>query len=162
MHGDTLRNFSRLGGLRAVVRKLILALSAMAALCCLSFIGLAKAQTPPVTFAVYPVPGTLTASAKTQISFRGGAPATIGTITVKGSKSGTHAGTLKPHSDGLGASFVPTKPFTANEKVTVTTDDEVVGTAGGDFSFDIGESTGRKNRPVESPMVGKGTVQGFK
>jgi Arylsulfotransferase (ASST) len=157
-----MRNFSAHRGLRAVVRKLILALSAMAALCCLSSTGLAKAQTPPVTFSVYPVPGTLTASAKTQISFRGGDAATIGTITVKGSKSGTHAGTLKPHSDGLGASFVPTKAFAAGEKVTVTTNDQIVGTAAGDYSFSIGESTGRKNRPVESPKVGNGTVQGFK
>jgi hypothetical protein len=157
-----MRNFSTLSGFRAVVRKLILALSAMAALSCLSFLGLAKAQTPPVTFSVYPVPGTLTASAKTQISFRGGDAAAIGAVTVKGSQSGTHTGTLKPHSDGLGASFVPAKAFTAGEKVTITTAGQVVGVANGDFSFTIGESTGRKNRPVESPKVGSGTVQGFK
>ena len=144
------------------MRKLSLALGAMVALCCLSFLGRAQAQTPPVTFSVFPVPGTLTASAKTQISFRGGPVASIGTVTVTGSKSGAHTGTLKPHSDGLGASFVPDKAFTGGEKVTVATADQIVGAANGDFSITIGESTGRKNRPVESPKVGNGTVQGYK
>src|ERR1044072_6858377 len=104
-----MRNFFIGDGLRAGVRKLSLALGAIAAVCGLSFLRLAPAQPDPVTFAVYPVPGTLTASAKTQITFRGGDPASIGTITVKGSKSGTHAGSLEPHSDGQGASFVPDK-----------------------------------------------------
>src|SRR4051794_25608554 len=107
-----MRNFSTSRGLRAGVRKLSLALGAIAALCCLSSMGPAKAQTEPVSYSVYPVPGTLTASSKTQITFRGGDAASIGRVTVKGSKSGAHAGTLKPHSDGQGASFVPTKPFT--------------------------------------------------
>ena len=119
-------------GLPAGVRKLSLALGAMAALCCLSTIGLAKAQTGPVTYSVYPVPGTLTASAKTQITFRGGDAASLGTITVKGSESGTHEGTLKPHSDGQGTSFVPSKPFEENEKVTVSTDRKIVGASEGD------------------------------
>ena len=114
-----MRNFSRARGLRAGVRKLTLALGAMMALGGLTFFGLAQAQTPPVTFSVYPVPGTLTASAKTQITFRGGDAAAIGAVTVTGSKSGAHPGTLKPHSDGHGASFVPNKPFSEGEKVTV-------------------------------------------
>ena len=57
-----MRNFFTDRGLRAGVRKLSLALGAIAALCCLSSIGLAKAQTAPITYSVYPVPGTLTAS----------------------------------------------------------------------------------------------------
>src|SRR3954471_13069896 len=148
-------------GLAAGVRKLSLALGAMAASCCLSTIGLAKAQTEPVTYSVYPVPGTLTASAKTQITFRGGDAASIGTITVKGSRSGTHAGTFTPHSDGQGASFVPTKPFTENEKVTVSTDRAIAGVKGGDYSFEIGDETRRTLRPVEAPDVGRGAVQSF-
>src|SRR5215203_455769 len=113
-----MRNFFTSRGLRGGVRNLSLALGALAALCCLSFLGLAKAQTQPVSYSVFPVPGTLTASAKTQITFRGGDAASLGTVTVKGSESGAHAGTLKPHSDGQGASFVPSKPFTENETVT--------------------------------------------
>src|SRR5215217_3205615 len=134
-----MRNFLISHGLRAGVRKLSLALGAIAALCCLSSLGLAQAQTEPVSYSVFPVPGTLTASAKTQITFRGGDAASIGTVTVKGSKSGTHAGSFKPHSDGLGASFVPDKPFTENEKVTVSTDRAIAGAKGGDYSFEIGE-----------------------
>jgi hypothetical protein len=148
-------------GLAAGVRKLSLALGAMAALCCLSTAGPAQAQTGPVTYSVYPTPGTLTASAKTQITFRGGDPASIGTITVKGSESGTHAGTFKAHSDGLGASFVPSKPFTQNEKVTVSTDRAIAGVNGGDYSFEIGDDTRRTLRPVEAPDVGRGTVQSY-
>ena len=150
----TMRNFSTGRGLRAGVRKLSLALGATAAFGCLTFLGLAKAQTAPVSYSVYPVPGTLTASAKTQITFRGGDAASIGTVTVKGSRSGTHAGTLKPHSDGQGASFVPSKPFSEGEKVTVSTDRPVVGAPGGDFSFEIGDETRRTLRPVEAPDVG--------
>src|SRR4051795_3407863 len=122
-----MRNFFIRRGLRALVRKSSLALGALAAVCCLSSLGLAQAQTNPITYSVYPVPGTLTASAKTQITFRGGDAASIGTITVKGSRSGTHAGTFTQHSDGQGASFVPTKPFTENEKVTVSTDRAIAG-----------------------------------
>src|SRR3954447_10707465 len=136
-----MRNFFRGDGLRAGVRKLSLALGAIAAVCCLSFLGLAQAQTAPVSYSVYPVPGTLTASSKTQITFRGGDAASIGTVTVKGSKSGTHTGTLKPHSDGQGASFVPSKRFTENEKVTVSTDRTIAGATDGDYSFSIGDAT---------------------
>ncbi len=99
---------------------------------------------------------------RTTISFRGGNAASIGAVTVKGSKSGTHAGTLKPHSDGLGASFVPSKPFAEGEKVTVTTERNVVNAANGDFSFTIGEHTGRKNRAVEMPNVGRGNMQSYR
>src|SRR3954447_21853634 len=148
-------------GLAAGVRKLSLALGAMPALCCLSTVGPAQAQTGPVTYSVYPTPGTLTASAKTQITFRGGDAASIGTITVKGSRSRTHAGTFTPHSDGQGASFVPTKPFTENEKVTVSTDREIRDAKGGDYSFEIGDETRRSLRPVQAPAVGRGAVQSF-
>jgi hypothetical protein len=156
-----MRNFSRARGLRAVVRKLTLALGAIAALGGLTFLGPAKAQTAPVTFSVYPVPGTLTASAKTQISFRGGNAASIGTVGVTGSESGAHNGTLKPHSDGLGASFVPNEPFAEGEKVTIDSSVPVVNANNGDFSFTIGDETRRTLRPVESPDIGRGTVQSY-
>ncbi|HWK26683.1 MAG TPA: arylsulfotransferase family protein [Solirubrobacter sp.] len=138
------------------MRKLTLALIATLALGGLTTYGLAKAQNAPAAYAVFPVPGTLTASAKTQLSFRGGPPASIGTVTVTGSSSGAHTGTLKPHSDGLGASFVPDKPFTAGEKVTVRSG------AHADYSFMIGAETRRALRPVEDPAVGRGSVQSYR
>ncbi|MDA0182465.1 arylsulfotransferase family protein [Solirubrobacter phytolaccae] len=110
---------------------------------------------------MYPVPGTLTAGEKTTFSFRGGNAAALGTVTVKGSESGTHTGKLLAHSDGNGVSFVPSKPFEANETVSVTTDREVVGATGGDFKISIGDLTTRKARPVELPNVGRGSVQKY-
>ncbi len=156
-----MRNFSRVHGLRANVRKLTLALGAIAALVGLTFFGLAKAQSAPVTFSVYPVPGTLTASAKTQISFRGGDADAVGDVKVTGSRSGAHDGKLKAHSDGLGASFVPDKPFKEGEKVTVDTGLTVVNATDGDYSFTVGDETRRTLRPVEAPDVGRGSVQSF-
>ncbi len=43
----------------------------------------------------------------------------------------------------------------------MTTDDNVVNATNGDFTFDVGESTGRKNRLPELPSVGNGAVQYF-
>ena len=113
------------------------------------------------SFSVYPVPGTLTAGEKTTISFRGGGADAIGTVTVRGSRSGSHPGKLQAHPDGQGASFVPDKPFEANEKVSVTTDRNIVGATSGDFAINIGDETTRKARPVEFPNVGRGTVQKY-
>ena len=156
-----MRNFPGVRGLPACVRKTTLALAAILALGGLTFFGLAQAQTPPVTYSVFPVPGTLTASAKTQITFRGGDAASIGTVTVSGSKTGNHIGTLKPHSDGQGASFVPAKGFAEGERVTVSTDRAIVNATGGDYSFEIGDETRRALRPVEAPDVGRGEVQSY-
>ena len=55
--------------------------------------------------AVYPVPEMTTASPQTQISFRG--TATPGDVVVTGSRSGRMSGQVRAHSDGQGASFVP-------------------------------------------------------
>ena len=129
-----MRNFSRTGGLPASVRKLTLALGATIAMGGATTLSLAEAQQAPPTFSAYPMPGTLTAHAKTSISFRGGDQAALGNVTVKGSRSGDHPGTFRAHSDGLGVSFVPNKAFDENERVTVTTDRNVVNASGGDFA----------------------------
>src|SRR6187200_152386 len=152
-----MRNFMTARELRASVRKLTLALGATIAFAGGTTFVLtqASAQQAPTTFSVYPIPGTPTAGAKTTISFRGGNAAALGTITVKGSKSGTHTGKLLAHSDGNGVSFVPSKPFDASETVSVDTDKTVIGAGNGDFKFNIGDPTTRKARPVELPDVGR-------
>ena len=67
------------------MRKLILALGATAAITGGTTFVLAQAQCPAGTvFSAYPIPGTLTADEKTTISFRGGTPTRIGTVTVQG------------------------------------------------------------------------------
>ena len=54
-----------------------------------------------------------------------------------GSRSGRHAGRLRAHSDGKGASFVMGRRFRGGERVTVRTDLPVRGTRNGDFTFRV-------------------------
>jgi hypothetical protein len=83
----------------------------------------ATGPTAPTTLpaeTLSPMPGTPDANPRTQISFLGAPVAALREIVVSGSRSGRHTGTLKPYSTGTGASFLPAKPFTAGERVTVT------------------------------------------
>jgi Arylsulfotransferase (ASST) len=68
---------------------------------------------------VSPEPGTDTANPHTQISFLGARAASIGEVSVVGSRSGAHAGRVRAYSQGDGASFVPEKPFDPGESVRV-------------------------------------------
>jgi Arylsulfotransferase (ASST) len=70
--------------------------------------------------AVSPEPGTPDASADTQISFLGTSATTVSNVSVEGSHSGAHTGALRAYSTGTGESFIPSHPFSAGEKVTVT------------------------------------------
>jgi hypothetical protein len=139
------------------VTKPIFALATLA-VAFLPAMGQAQAQQ---TFSAYPQPGTLAASPKTTLSFRGGDQAALGEIRVVGSRSGRHSGRWRKHSDGQGVSFVPSKRFAKGEKVTVTTDRTVVNGSGGRYSFEIGHEVIKPLRPVEGPGVGKGATQRF-
>jgi hypothetical protein len=79
--------------------------------------AIAAAATNAVT--VSPLPGTPDASPSTQISFLGDAGTQISGVRVVGSRSGVHGGRLEAYSTGTGASFLPSKPFVAGERVTV-------------------------------------------
>lgn len=68
---------------------------------------------------ISPLPGTPTAPPQSQISFLGAAASSLSGISVVGSSSGRHRGHLRSYSSALGTSFVPSKPFTPGEKVTV-------------------------------------------
>jgi len=68
---------------------------------------------------VSPEPGSETANPRTQVSFLGADVANIQGVSVTGSRSGYHRGRLQGYSQGDGASFVPEKPFTAGERVSV-------------------------------------------
>jgi hypothetical protein len=89
--------------------------------------------------ATFPMAGTPTASPKTTVSFRGAAPDALTGITVKGSESGSHEGTLKPHPDGNGVSFVPKKGFKRGETVTVDAKQKLLGQKHGKVTFRIAE-----------------------
>ncbi|HWX74711.1 MAG TPA: arylsulfotransferase family protein [Solirubrobacteraceae bacterium] len=73
------------------------------------------AEANPVT--VSPLPGTRDASPGTQISFLGGPGTSVSGVSVRGSRSGAHAGVLLPYSTGTGESFLPRRPFIPGELV---------------------------------------------
>jgi len=106
--------------------------------------GAQAARTEPAQAAVsvFPIPGSRVASPKTQIAFRGVAAGSLGPIQVDGSKSGPHSGRLEPDSDGAGASFLPSQPFTAGETVTVVTSLNVLGGRSGSFHFQVATPAG--------------------
>jgi hypothetical protein len=79
--------------------------------------AIGAAASNPVT--VSPLPGTQDASPTTQISFLGPAGAQVSSVRVLGSSTGTHSGRIQGYSTGTGASFLPSRPFRAGERVTV-------------------------------------------
>ncbi len=88
--------------------------------------GAQAAPTPPwVT--ISPLKGTPDASPTTQISFLGVPAADISQVSVRGTRSGGHSGTLMPYATGTGVSYVPRRPLTAGENVTVTAVETVGG-----------------------------------
>jgi len=80
--------------------------------------AVAAAVANPV--AISPLPGTPDASPYTQISFLGSAGTTVLQVSAVGSRSGSHPGSLRAYSTGTGESFLPSRPFTPGEQVTVT------------------------------------------
>jgi hypothetical protein len=103
--------------------------------------GTAQAQNyelPPGVVGAYPTPNTTSASPRTEISFRGRALTSLGSIRVTGSRTGRHTGRLVKHSDRNGVSFLPSKPFRGGERVTVRTSLPIARHPNGDFGFTIG------------------------
>lgn len=78
-----------------------------------------SAVLPGTPLAVNPLPDSYDSLPHTQISLLGAPPSAISGVTVKGSISGSHSGSLRAYSQGDGASFVPSAPFVSGETVTV-------------------------------------------
>jgi hypothetical protein len=78
-----------------------------------------SATLPGSGITVSPAPDTLDASFLTQVSFLGATVGELANVKVAGSRSGPHSGRLLPYSQNDGASFLPAKPFTQGEVVTV-------------------------------------------
>jgi hypothetical protein len=93
-----------------------------------------SARLPGTSVDVSPTPGTASADPHTQISFLGAAASQIQSVTVVGSRSGSHAGALEAYSQGDGASFVPQAPFDSGEQVSVHA---TVGGQAVSFSFGV-------------------------
>ncbi|MGZ4181611.1 MAG: arylsulfotransferase family protein [Solirubrobacteraceae bacterium] len=114
----------------------------------------ASPRTGPHVY-VFPIPGSRVASPHSQIVFRGVPITRIGTVTVVGSKSGTHTGTLRGDSDGRGASFLPFTAFAPGETVTVSTSLSIVGGSRGAFRFTVASPAGAVpyKRGISAPRV---------
>src|SRR5664280_2442871 len=79
-----------------------------------------SAVLPGTSLAASPLPGSYDASPHTQISLLGVPAAELTGIRVSGSRTGSHAGSLRAYSQGDGASFLPAKPFRSGETVAVS------------------------------------------
>jgi len=139
------------------MRGIVAALAAASAL-----LAAAPAALAQPAVAVFPSPNTNSALPQTQITFRGIPAGQIGHVTVVGSSSGAHSGTIEADSDGQGGSFIPSTPFTAGETVTVTTGLDVINGTNGSFHFGIAVPFGSIN-PMKLPTVPAGSngVQHF-
>lgn len=123
----------------------------------------AAAQTTSSTVGAFPMPGVGSASPETQISLRGAPPAQLGSVSVSGSESGAHTGTLRPHSDGDGASFVLDEPLRGGETVSVRTDLTIPGARNGDYTFrtvsrpskGLGSGGGKRNLQLLQELTGQ-------
>jgi hypothetical protein len=136
----------------------------LVALLCLAGAGLAGAKTkkkhppapkppsgPPAVY-VFPIPGGQFASPATQLTFRGISASQLGTITVTGSASGVHAGSVLADSDGDGGSFIPSTPFAPGETVTVSTSLNIEGSGNGSYEFQIATPAGTIS-PAKRPAA---------
>ena len=97
---------------------------------------------------VSPSPNAGYAESTTEISFRGLPAGAVNRITVSGSKTGSHPGRVVRHSDGRGASFIPTHPFRQGETVSVTAPFDIFGGVGGRYHFTVGSGTGTRAQPI--------------
>jgi Arylsulfotransferase (ASST) len=99
-----------------------------------------SATLPGTTLSVAPLPDSYDASYRTQISLLGVPAQSLGKLSVKGSRSGSHKGRLRPYSQGDGASFVLSKPLSQGETVTVRGSIEV-GTRSQRFAYHFDTAT---------------------
>ncbi len=79
----------------------------------------APATLPGTNVNVSPLPNSYDASSRTQISMVGASAQSLSRVRVSGSASGSHSGRLRAYAQGDGASFLPNKPFSQGETVTV-------------------------------------------
>lgn len=91
---------------------------ALALLASAALLGTVSAMASALT--ISPLNGTADASPSTQISFLGAPASQISHVSVVGSRSGGHSGTLRSYASAAGASFLPSRGFDQGERVTVT------------------------------------------
>jgi hypothetical protein len=130
--------------------------------------GQATGSAQPTGLHVIPFPGTPDAATSSDIIFSSLHPSDIQSVTVTGSSSGPHAGTVRALPGPAGTAFVPSKQFTAGEQVSVTAKltSASAGTASGapgsttlNFSFTVAVQTGRGG--PGAPQPGSGPTRRF-
>ena len=85
----------------------------------LPLLALLCVAAPASALTISPLPGTPAAMPQTQISFLGAPAGALSAVSVVGSRSGRHSGRLRAYSSATGASFLPSRPFTPGEHVSV-------------------------------------------
>jgi len=113
---------------------------------------------------ISPLAGTPDASPRTQISFLGVGAGEIHDVVAVGSRSGSHGGRLRRYASSPGASFLPGRPFSEGERVTVSA---LVGRAGArrrrvSSTFTVARLAHYGFAPMGAPPAARtGTVQRF-
>jgi len=102
----------------------------------------------------FPSPGTVTVSARTELSFRG--PTDLDGLTVTGTQTGEHDGTFVEHSDGDGVSWRPDEPFEPGEEITVSTAMAVRGADDGEYTLTVAQPAERP--ALEEPPVSRAVL----
>jgi arylsulfotransferase ASST len=111
---------------------------------------------------VSPMPGSVDASAQTQISFLGVPLGALSAVSVTGSQTGAHAGTLEAYSQGDGGSFVPRTPFRAGELVTVSAQLTLAGGAQPlGFHFRVADTDSLSSAPLTPHALAPSVNQQF-
>ena len=150
-----------LGSKSRLHRRMVILVLALACAAGSAFV-LAGALAAPTQVSMYPIAGSRVAPPGAQIAFRGVSAGELGTVTVTGSSTGGHAGTMRYSSDGRGASFLPDRPFKPGEVVTVSTGLNLRGASHGTYHFTVASPAGPiQYAPLPPAPRSRGDVQRF-
>ncbi len=129
------------GSMRRCAAAIALTLGAVTALTAAAGASPA-AKVVPSRISVVPVPGDNYAPAGTDLTFRGVSPSALAGLSVVGSKSGRHPGTLRAVQGG--SVFAPEQSFLPGERVTVHAPLlDVTGSPGAPYTFATAGSVSR-------------------
>ena len=121
----------------------------------LVLLALAAAPAHAATaLSVIPFPGTPDASPRSQIIFSTLHLGDLRSVSVRGSRSGGHAGRLVGLPAGRGTAFVPARPFAQDERVTVSARLARPGAAPLSYAFQIATSASEALTPSTSGDAG--------
>ncbi len=119
---------------------------------CLMMVSSTLAAEASARVVAFPGPGWGFASPQTRLTLQGVSAGDIEGLTVTGSRTGRHDGSLHALRIGTGAVFTPSEPFAPGERVEVRLGRPVHGARGGSFTFRIAEAArGRKRGAGAGP-----------